>query len=57
MAVIIVAMQSWTTVSCWLKYWRAKDGEPTGEPRRRKPEVSSSGRGGPVGSSTFGFVE
>ena len=57
MAMVIVSMHSWTIVSCWLKYSRAKEGEPTGDPRRRNPVVSSSGSGGPVGSMLFGFVE
>ena len=57
MAMVIVSMHSWMIVSCWLKYSRAKDGEPTGDPRRRNPVMSSSGRGGPVGSMLFGFVD
>jgi hypothetical protein len=57
MVMVIVSMHSWMIVSCWLKYSRAKEGEPTGDPRRRNPVVSSSDRGGPVVSMLFGFVD
>ena len=40
-----------------LKYSLANAGEPTGEPRRRKPVVSSAGRGGPSILTSFGLVE
>ena len=40
-----------------LKYSLANAGEPTGEPRRRKPVVSSAGRGGPSISTSLGLVE
>ena len=47
----------WMSISWVLKYSLAKAGEPTGEPRRRKPVVSSAGRGGPSISTSFGLVE
>ena len=37
-------------------FW-VKAGEPTGDPRRRKPMVSLAGRGGPRTSMSFGLVE
>jgi hypothetical protein len=53
----IVVMHVWMSISWVLKYSLVKAGEPTGEPRRRKPVVSSAGRGGPVISTSFGLVE
>ena len=40
-----------------LKYSLAKADEPTGEPRRQKPVVSSAGTGGPSITMSFGLVE
>ena len=53
----IVAMHVWMSISWVFKYSLAKAGEPTGEPRRRKPVVSSTGRGGPIISTLFSLVE
>jgi hypothetical protein len=53
----IVVMHVWMSISWVFKYSLAKAGEPTGEPRRRKPVVSSAGRGGPIISTSFGLVE
>ena len=58
-AMDIVVMHVWMSIS-WvlmLKYSLAKAGEPTGEPRRQKPVVSSAGRGGPIILTSFGLVE
>ena len=41
MVVDMVVMHVWMSTSWVLKYSLAKAGEPTGEPRRRKPVVSS----------------
>jgi len=53
----IVVMHVWMSISWVLKCSLAKAGEPTGEPRRQKPVVSSSGRGGPIILTSFGQVE
>jgi hypothetical protein len=53
----MIAIHFWISASWVLKYSRAKAGEPTGDPRRRKPVVSSTGRGGPRTSMSFGLVE
>jgi len=50
-------MFTWMSTSWVLNYSRAKVGEPTGEPRRRKPVVSSAGSGGPRISMSFCWVE
>jgi len=39
----MVVMHDCISTNCVLKYSRAKAGEPTGEPRRRKPVVISAG--------------
>ena len=56
MAVDMVVMHVWMSISWVLKYSLAKAGEPTGEPRRRKPVVSSAGSGGPRILISFGLV-
>jgi hypothetical protein len=56
-AMDIVVMHVWMSISWVLKYSLAKAGEPTGEPMRRKPVVSSAGRGGPIILTSFGLVE
>jgi hypothetical protein len=56
-AIDIVVMHVWMSISWVMKYSLAKAGEPTGEPRRQKPVVSSAGRGGPIISTSFGLVE
>ena len=53
----MVVMHDCISTNCVLKYSRAKAGEPTGEPRRRKPVVISAGSGGPRISMLFDFVE
>ena len=57
MAVDMVVMHDCISTNCVLKYSRAKAGEPTGEPRRRKPVVISAGSGGPRISISFVLVE
>ena len=57
MAVDMVVMHMWMSISWVLKYSLAKDGEPTEEPRRRKPVVSLARSGGPRISISFGLVE
>ncbi len=57
MAVDMVVVHVWMSISWVLKYSLVKAGEPTGEPRRRKPVVSSAGSGGPRISISFGLVE
>jgi len=57
MAADMVVMRIWMLISWVLKYYLAKAGEPTGEPRRRKPVVSSAGSGGPRISISFVLVE
>ncbi len=52
-----MAIQFWISASWVLKYSREKAEEPTGDPRRWKPVVSSAGRGGPRTSMPFGLVE
>ena len=53
----MVVMHDCISTNCVLKYSRAKAGEPTGEPRRRKPLVISAGSGGPRISMSFDLVE
>ncbi len=53
----MMAIQFWISASCVLKYSRAMAGEPTGDPRRRKPVVSLAGRDGPRTSMSFGLVK
>ena len=55
MVVDMVVMHVWMSRSWVLKY--SKAGEPTGEPRRRKPVVSSAGSEGPRISMSFCWVE
>ena len=50
-------MHDCISTNCVLKYSRAKAGEPTGEPRRRKPVVISAGSGGPRILMSFDLVE
>ena len=50
-------MFTWMSTSWVLNYSRAKVGEPTGEPRRRKPVVSSAGSEGPRILMSFVLVE
>ena len=50
-------MHDCISTNCVLKYSRAKAGEPTGDPRRRKPVVISAGSGGPRISMLFDLVE
>ena len=57
MAVDMVVMHDCISINCVLKYSLAKAGEPTGEPRRRKPVVISAGSGGPRISMSFDLVE
>ena len=54
---MVVVMHVWMSISWVLKYSLAKAGEPTGEPRRRKPVMSSTGSGGPRISMSFVLVE
>jgi len=56
-AVDMMAMQFWISASCVLKYSPVKAGDPTGDPRRWKPVVSWTGRGGPMISMLFGVAE
>jgi hypothetical protein len=56
-AVDMIAIQFWISASWVMKYSWAKAGEPTGDPRRRKPVVSLAGRGEPRTSMSFGLVE
>ncbi len=53
MAVDSSVIQFWTSLSWSLKKSRANVGDPTGEPRRQKPVVSSAGIGGAEGSDLF----
>ena len=53
----MVVMHDCISTNCVLKYSRAKAGEPTGDPRRRKPVVISAGSGGPRISMSFDLVE
>jgi len=57
MAVDMVVMHVWMSISWVLKDSLAKAGDPTGEPRRRKPVVSLAGSGGPMISILFGLVD
>ncbi len=50
-------MQVWTSLSWALKNSQANVGDPTGEPRRRKPVVSSAGIGGAKGLNLLGWRE
>ena len=50
-------MLFWISTSWVLKYSWANAGDPMGEPRRRNPVASSSGRGGPRISMSFGLME
>jgi hypothetical protein len=43
MAVDMVVLHVWMSISWVLKYSLAKAGEPAGEPRRQKPVVSLAG--------------
>ena len=52
-----MVMHDCISTNCVLKYSRAKAGEPTGDPRRRKPVVISAGSGGPRISMSFDLVE
>ena len=47
----------WTSLSCSLKNSQANVGDPTGEPRRRKPVVSSARIGGAKWSDLLGWRE
>jgi hypothetical protein len=53
----MVVMHVWMSSSWVLKYSLVKAGEPTGEPRRRKPVVSSAGSEGPRILMSFVLVE
>ena len=57
MAVDMVVIHVWMSISWVLKYSLAKPGEPTGETRRQKPVVSSAGSGGPRISISLVLVE
>ncbi len=57
MAVDSSMIQFWTSLSWSLKKSQANVGNPTGEPRRRKPVVSLVGIGGAGGSDLFGCSE
>ncbi len=50
-------IQFWTSLSWSLKKSWANVSNPTGEPRRWKPVVSSAGIGGAEGSDLFGCSE
>jgi hypothetical protein len=56
-AVDMVVMHDCISTNCVLKYSRANAGEPTGEPRRRKPVVNLAGSGGPRILMSLDLVE
>ena len=57
MVVDMVVMHVWMSIIWVLTYSLVKAGEPTGEPRRRKPVVSSVESGGPRISMSFILAE